>query len=343
MPFKDKNVKYLSYFDEIEVHNNNEILKTRDNINCLVYGYVKQNTEDIYDLSAVTKIIVKYFGAPANQSIFTVLRKNRGNSNYKDAFAGNMSGDNFNYENNSNVHHLEMGHLYRSIIFNAPLNKNSVKLTIIRANICDYWKKHCSQAKLGFGFVVGLIQLHLNEKIAFNCSDDNINVNRNSLNPLSLSHDMDSFVTDLVGLYYNSLRKLRAAHFVFDTNKNCFVYKTLFNCDTEARGLSNIHEAIDVDEQTSRSYDNKQMRHMGLGQSIEIHMHVKHILGLTGLRYCSLFLTFDGNRINLVTNDIGHDDCNIVWLPVVSCVGCNCPSCSDSPLVLSLTTSKKPK
>ena len=327
MPFNDKNIKYLSYFDEIEIHSNNDILKTKDNINCLVYGYVKQNTKDIYDLSELTKIIIKYFGPPANQSIFNVLRQNRA----KDTLVRNMSTSSHN-----EIHHLEMGHLYRTIIFNTRLNKNSVKLSIIRANICDYWEKHCSQTSLGFGFAIGAIQLDLKRKISFNCRDDNGNIKKN---PLSLSHNMDSFVTDLVGLYYKSIQILTAAHFVFDTNKNCFVYKTHFHFPAQdgSIDLSNIHEGIDDTRQTSR-YDSKQ-EYIQLNQSIEIHAEcIDNIF-----QAWSVFLTIgDENNYKIdLFSDIATTYGTSVWLPVVSCVGCNCPSCSDSPLVLALTTSKK--
>ena len=335
MPFKNKNIKYLSYFDEIEIHSNNEMLKTKNDINCLVYGYVKQNTKDIYDLSGLIKLIVKYFGPPANQSIFTVLRKNT--TGYKNVLLRNMSGHNCN-----DIHHLEMGHLYRTIIFNKPLTKNSVKLSIIRLNVCDYWKKHCwSQTSLGFGFAIGVIQVDLNEEIALNCHGNK--------NPLSLSNNMDFFATDLVGLYYESIKSLTAAHFVFDTNKNCFVYKTLFNFPKKDQyphrkfGLSNIQEGIHDENQTSTSFDSKQ-EYIELDQSIE--MHAEYVGYTWDLRSpdWSIFLIVDSNRIDLgkcseVIGIIGDN----VWLPVVSCVGCNCPSCSDSPLVLALTTSDKNK
>ena len=321
IPFKDKNFKfnYLSYFDEIEIHSNNEMLETIEKINCLVYGYVKRNTNDIYDLSSLTKIIVKYFGPPGNESIFTVRLKDN------DDNIGNMI-------MNNRLRNLECGHLYRSIVFNKRLNTESpvVQFKVIKSDICDYWKKHTSLAKLGFGFAIGIAQFDLNENIAFEC-DNNYKVNNIDSNPLLLSNKMNLFLSDLIVLYSKSLKVLTGVQFIFDKNKNCFIYRDsfLFRSQNESY-LTNIDS-----EFANTILENQDELNINVGQMVQI-----------GVQNDIPFLKIADNNTRHGLCDCDDDEFDndnyngdMCWLPVVSCVSCNCGSPSNSPLVLDLISS----
>ena len=326
IPFKDKNskCKYLSYFNEIEMHSNNETLKTTNKINCLVYGYVKQNTNDIYDLSSLTKIILKYFGPPGNESIFTVRLKD----NAYDRDIQNKSKNRLRY--------LERGHLYRSIVFNRRLTSESpaVQFKVIKSNICDYWKKHTSLAKLGFGFAIGIIQLDLNENIAFECNNNvnNIIIKKND-NPLLLSNKMNLFLTDLISLYSRSLKFLAGVHFIFDKNKKCFIYKDSFLFRFRIRAQNGSYLTNIDDEYSDITFENQDELNINVGQTFGI-----------GVQNDIPFLTIEQDyALCNYDDDIYRqsDDNDLCWFPVVSCVGCNCGSPSNSPLVLDLISNSK--
>ena len=102
-------IKHLSYFNEMEIHSNNEILKSVKDINYLIDGYVQKYTKNIYDLSVLIKIIKNYFGLPGNECIFCVDNRSR-KLHIKLKKSNAIISD-------SNVE-ADLGHLYRSVIFN---------------------------------------------------------------------------------------------------------------------------------------------------------------------------------------------------------------------------------
>ena len=340
LPFVDQSIKYLCYFNEMQVDSNNDILKTHKEIEYLVQGYVRQNTDNVYDLSELVKIIIKYFGPPGNETLFHVCLSP-------------------SIANNDQQRELQMGHLYRTIIFNHPLydikslKSKNVQFKVVKSKMCDYWKKYFNRFKLGFGFAIGIIEIDLNEKIAFNCDDDKDNINSN---PILLSKNMNLFLTDLVALYSKAVKMLGAAHFIFDTNTNCFVCvkSYLFDNREKEYTLSNLETGI----------QKRRRRHarIGVGQTCTFTIDrngdlLSHLLEIKDFNHDNeednkrdndnsiqdidnnnRKLYFGTQKVDNKNFDNHQADSlnNFCWLPVISCVGCNCSTCTDSPLVLNL-------
>ena len=316
-----ENVKYLSYFNDMMIHNN-----TND-IDYLVNGYVRKNTKDMYDLSPLVTIIKKYFGPTETEYTIAVKHKLR-------SMIMNETDTNMN---------VELGHLYRTVIFNISLfnmetlKSQCIKFEIVKSNPCNYWANNCrrSRHKLGFGFAIGAIKVDTNQKIAF---DYNCDINGNS-NPLLLSQNMNLFVTDLPTLYGNAVKFLGASHFVFDQNQDCFVWKQGYKFRNRGRNrnrLSNSVYGTEISDKQRVSIKTDQVFEM----SISWRTIISQCTGYENTRSVVPYIKIVDNdrkyKFGGFESAIKNFTNNFRLLPVVSCPGCNCSSCSDSPLILRL-------
>ena len=154
---------------------------------------------------------------------------------------------------------------------------------------------------------------------------------------------MNLFLDDLVALYSKSIRFLAGTHFAFDLKKNCFVCKEKFDYDSFFPSLSNVVHNVKgyksfPDPRTNR------MNGIGLNDVVTIggEYHSNSRLGAIKLMQYRWCLTVGdkklvlGTRLNKIAVDQDADYSTTRWLPVVSCVGCNCDNGCHSPLVLDM-------
>ena len=354
-------LEYLSYFDEIEITQNNGRLKTFDDIDKLICGFIRSQTGNSYDYNYdltrwMNKIVSKYFGPPCNQLIFTSIA----NKNY--------NGDN-----------PDLSHLYRSIIFNIPLLKSKdnvdgnhnynynfkkFEFKIIKSRICDYWLNHLAHSgnKLNFGFTIGVIRFDLNEKIAFNpCFNYNHNYNDNYnvndkveqmknininddidyYNPLSLSSNMNLVLGDLITLYSNTLQWMYGMHFSYDKNQDCFIQQNEFEFHGNSYYINSDFAVISksclrVKAISEPNNDNSYNDHASQSP-IKIKQNDSIVLQCDFDKNVTLMINGEkfafGSDIIEIDHEPSQDESKYVWLPAVSCVACNCQNCG---LILSI-------
>lgn len=133
---------------------------------------------------------------------------------------------------------------------------------------------------------------------------------------------MNIMIPDLIPLYSDSAVYIRAIHFDFDSQENCFVQQRSIR-SKEQEWLSEVH-MYQIKSEGIKIQPNQTIE---FGISYDADINGVKILVKVGATNYKLSLN-NGSREILAQYD---------WMPVVSCVSCNCQD-NNSGLVLSLET-----
>ena len=360
----------ISYFDEIESHRNNAILDSKDKIEKLICGYIRLNTK--YDFTMINKIVQNYFGGPCNQCIFKcIANANIGinNTHSKNYMYTCTNSNHLGHLSrtiifNTPLLKLVNGKFYSGKGDEAMIDTRSetaytIDLKFVESKICNYLSKNYSSFKLNFGFQIGLVQLNLHQL-------DKLREFKNCLN----YNMMNICIPDLVVLYWPAIERITGARFEFDENSNCFIQTNRFESkgyvEPGTDGLTRNNKDNNNDNNNVNAWeipnidisiDNSSVINSGKKVTINpdkdkiefgIRIFKENVVNVRGgldldtenfsfdtvMKKNDILFNLTDGSYNLSIAKQHYNKRNLVWLPTVTCVSCNCRDKSNQGLIL---------